>query len=72
MRDVTRLLLAGLVLMTGCEQKPEQDFLALPEQTVEFIALREGICRSIWVRGDQIISSEIIECPKEELEGYIK
>ena len=41
-------------------------------EKVEFLALREGICRSIWVQNDKVISSEIIECPKEELEGYLK
>lgn len=40
--------------------------------TVEFLALREGICREIWIQGDHVISSEIIECPVEELEGYIE
>ena len=46
--------------------------MILPPPLVEFLALREGICRSIWVEGKTILSSKIIECPTEELSTYIK
>src|SRR3990167_6937594 len=46
--------------------------LEIDHVPVEFLALREGICRSIWVEGKTVLSSEIIECPVGELLDYVQ
>lgn len=42
---------------------------ALP--IVGFFALREGICREIYLQDDKVISVKEIECPRDELMKYI-
>ena len=61
------LLLVLLLGVGGCQQP-------LPTG-VEFLFLREGICRTGWVEkvGEWFVVKDLstIECPVEELKGYL-
>ena len=82
------LLLTGLVVIGCCPGNDPSTFsdLTLCESgirnqstgecleyhRVEFLMLREGLCRSASLQGDQVLSIEPIECPQDELRGYLR
>ena len=43
----------------------------LTEPCVGFLALREHLCREMWVQGDRVTEIILIPCPVEELRGYL-
>ena len=53
------------------ETEDEHRHVEIEHPIVGFLALREGICREIYLQGDKVVSVEMIECPKEELQRYI-
>lgn len=62
------LVFAVMSLLSGCV--PEQPATPLP--TVEFLMLREGLCRVGWIRGKTVLSlSGPRPCPVEELRSYL-
>ncbi len=54
-----------LMVVGGC-----YDPLPKPAE-VEFLLLRERLCRVGLIRGDRLLEIRNIECPKEELMEYI-
>ena len=76
-RYIQTLVLALLLclpytsLVLAHEAEDEHRHVEIEYPRVGFLALREGICREIYLQGDKVVSVEIIECPKEELQRYI-
>lgn len=60
----------------GCQRivvattQPSGDEIPLP--CVEWLALREGLCRSMWVQGERITEVTDIPCPTDELRRYLR